>query len=449
MTNFLNKIATIATRPEVRGVFWTMAIKVASILSAFTLFTFAARVLGEEEFGRFAMFFSAASMLGVFAVYGQEMLIIRSWNENISRKRFDLAKGSIVFGLGVSAFGGAVCAAAITLYYFYSASPLVAFSAGAFVLVSVFLLFFSSFARTIVSITLGDGQREITAFLIANIVLIACYSLSVALPLVWVINLLTLGMIAAILLQSVCLLRVLRRSYPEIFDVASAFDLPSWRPTSFRLWVASALDTINQYLDVILIGYLLDPIAAGAYFVATRLANGFASVADAFNMFAMRHFPELYYKRDTVGMTKLLQTLSTLTALAVVFGLIFVAFAGHYLLLLFGEEYVVYTHVLLVLCIGTSAMAAAGPAASVLMLTGNETPYLRIVALTVFLRIAGLVLVTPLFGIVGAAAATALSLVVMAFLIGFKSWTATGLNVSATRILRSGRRLPQQTGENC
>ncbi|MCV0423967.1 MAG: polysaccharide biosynthesis C-terminal domain-containing protein [Roseibium sp.] len=415
-----------------------MTVKVASISSSFLLFTFAARVMGEEHFGHFAVFFSAASMLAVVAAFGQEMLIIRLWSKYIAENRLDLAKGSIVFGLIVSAIGGVIGASVIALYFGNTDSVSAAVSAGAYVAAAILLLFLSSLARTVVSILAGDGQRELTALFFANLALIACYFLELELSMIWVINLLTIGKLTAVSVQVYCLLRVIRQSYPKLFQTQHQFDAAAWLPSSCRLWIASALETSNQYLDVILIGLLLDPIAAGAYFVATRLANGFASIADAFNMFAMRHFPELYFRRDSVGMARLLTTLAVLTAFAVAGGLAVIVVAGHWILLLFGEEYVAYYHVLLVLCIGTAAMAASGPAAPVLMVTGSESPYLRIVALSVALRITGFVVLIPVFEILGAAVATAFSLIVMAVLIGNKSQAMTGMNVTATRIFFPG-----------
>jgi O-antigen/teichoic acid export membrane protein len=435
MKNLFAFLVSIALRPEVKGIITTILIKALSILSAFLLFTLSARVLGEEQFGQFALFFSAASMLAVAAVFGQEMLIIRIWNENTATGRMDLAKGGIVFGLLISAVGATIGATLMALTVYFLDTFAAALSAGLFVIVAVFLAFLSSLTRTVVSILMGDGQRELTAFLPAIVVLFACLALGLSLSAIWAVNLVTLGMTLAVALQIFYLLRVLRKAHTDLFKTPCVYAPELWLPSSLRLWCASMLEVSNQYLDVILIGFLLDPIAAGAYFVVTRLANGFASVADAFNMFAMRQFPEAYYKRDRAALITLLQTLAILTALAVVCGLVIVGFAGHWLLLIFGEEYVAYYHVLLILCLGSAAMAATGPAAPVLMLTGYEGSYLRVVALSVFLRIAGFLAIVPYFGIVGAAATTTLSLIVLAVLVSIKSQAATGYNVTATRIL--------------
>lgn len=435
MKNLFASFTAFAQRAEVMGVITSIVIKAVSILSAFLLFTLSARVLGEEQFGQFALFFSAASMVSVAAVFGQEMLIVRVWNEHIAAGRLDLVKGGIVFGLAISVSGGVLGAAVMGLIVYFYHSFAAALIASVFVAVAVFLLFLSSLARSVVSILMGDGQREMTAFLPANLGLGVCLALSLSLSVTWVVNLLTLGMVLAVAFQIFYLLRVLRRTQPDIFKSSSSYTPETWFPSSLRLWGASLLEVSNQYLDVILIGYLLDPIAAGAYFVTTRLANGFASVADAFNTFAMRQFPELYYKRDSVGLVRLLQTLALLTGLAVVSGLIVVGFAGDWLLLIFGEEYMGYYHVLLILCLGTSALAATGPAAPVLMLTGHEGAYLRIVTISVLVRAVGFIFVVPLFGIVGAALTTAVSLLVMAVLVGIKAQVSTGYNVTATRVL--------------
>lgn len=447
MNALVAKLCAVLGRTDVKGIIGSLAVKAASILSAFALFTFAARVLGEEKFGQFAMFFSGASMLAVVAIFGQEMLIIRTWSEKIASGQYDLVKGGIVFGVLASLVGGGLAASAIMIYLAQTETLATILSAGAFVAIAVLLLFFSSLCRTVVSVFAGDGQRELTAFFPANVFLIVCFAIGASTTITWVINLLTLGMCAGLAVQAFLLQRTMHDELGKVLRAETRFDFDLWMPSSFRLWFASILEATNQHLDVILIGFLMDPIAAGAYFVATRLANGFASVADGFNMFATRRFPNLYYKRAGEELSSLLQTLAILIALTIGIGLLVVVLAGQWLLAIFGSEYMAFSQVLLILCLGTTAMAASGPAAPILMLTGGEGPYLKIVAISVATRILGFVALIPAFGIYGAAIATTVSLAIMAVMIGVKAKTITGLNVTVTRLFSSGTQSMPTTKE--
>ena len=57
--------------------------------------------------------------------------------------------------------------------------------------------------------------------------------------------------------------------------------------------------------------------------------------------------------------------------------------SGYGLLAVFNPAYVVYYPALVMLCVGTAAVAATGPCAPILMLTGHEGRYLGIIAASV------------------------------------------------------------------
>src|SRR5690606_27704479 len=103
---------------------------------------------------------------------------------------------------------------------------------------------------------------------------------------------------AAIVIQIVAIRGAVKRRFPELFGVVPAYEQSVWLSRSLRLWLSSTIEACNQYLDVILFGLLMNPAAAGAYFVLTRLANLNATVANAMHVFSTRHLPDLYYSKD-------------------------------------------------------------------------------------------------------------------------------------------------------
>ena len=92
-----------------------------------------------------------------------------------------------------------------------------------------------------------------------------------------------------------------------------------WGGRSARLWLSNALEAANQYLDVLVIGYLVDPATAGAWFVLTRVANVISVATDAIHMFSTRHIPELYYRGRFAELSRILDTVAWVT-LIVIFG---------------------------------------------------------------------------------------------------------------------------------
>jgi O-antigen/teichoic acid export membrane protein len=293
----------------------------------------------------------------------------------------------------------------------------------------------SHLVRAAVGMGVGDGVGNL--FVSAPVLIwlpIAHFSgrpVSVTL----VFALLALGAGAAILVHLVVMARVLRRRIPGFGSVRARVETRLWTTRSLKLWLSSGLETANQYLDVLIIGYLLSPSVAGAYFVVTRLANAFAAASDSLNLFATRHIPDLYYRRDFDQLGRILNTIAGTTAAVVVIGLVAIAALGFWVLTLVSPAYGEYYPALVVLCVGTAALAAAGPSASFLMLTGHEGRYLAILALTVLLRAAAFVALTPGFGILGAVAATTGSFMVMALALRHATRKLAGIDASLLRLM--------------
>ena len=108
---------------------------------------------------------------------------------------------------------------------------------------------------------------------------------------------------------------------------------------------------------------------------------------------------------------------------------------GRFFLSIFNDAYVPYYPALALLCFGTAAVAAAGPSGSILMLTGHEGRYLKIIALTVLIRAVGFFALIPAFGIMGAVSATTISFVFMTAMLRYQSKKLTGLDGSVLRLL--------------
>ena len=127
-------------------------------------------------------------------------------------------------------------------------------------------------------------------------------------------------------------------------------DVASWVPRSFRMWLSAMLDTANQYLEVIVIGFFLGPAVAAFYFVATRITNVFSMIAASMTGYATSRISALYHTgaRDELQQTLALARRSSAHCsppapfVAIVFG-------GKLLLWSFGAVYVASYPALLVL----------------------------------------------------------------------------------------------------
>src|SRR5262249_50295685 len=118
---------------------------------------------------------------------------------------------------------------------------------------------------------------------------------------------------------------------------------------------------------------------------------------------------------------------------------------GKLLLWVFGAAYVSAYPALIVLTLGASVSALAGPAGYVLLMTGNEGIYPRIMAGGLVLRFALIAILGPLFGLMGAVVAWSISAVAIAVALTIACRFFVGLDPSLNSVLRRGLPTPTLT----
>jgi O-antigen/teichoic acid export membrane protein len=385
-----------------QGALVAFLIKLGGSSLNIVMFTIAARVIGPVEFGQFAIWFNLVSFLAVIAVCGQETLIVRSWNEYTHQHRYDLARGAISFGIVVCAAAAlfwAGCVAIGSSVAGWASSPGLVVAACLFLIAQTMASFSSNLARTIVGYLLGESLREAWRLVvIVGALLLALGHVQITMTTLFALC--VIGVSLMILIQYV----VVRRSLPpQIRVVAPTTDVSAWLKRSLPMWAAAFLDASSQYLDVILLGLVLSPVAAGGYFVAARLANVFAMIAGGMANYSATPIASLFFTGHHPELQRSLRMVSLAVAALVVAGLAVIFVGGDLLLMIFGKSYVDQHGILVVLSIGTAVAALGGPAMYVLLLTGHEALYSRVVVIGLVLRVVALVVLAPRFGAIAAA----------------------------------------------
>lgn len=438
--NRLQALVSRASRlpPSTRGMVGVVALKASVVALNFALIFLAARALGSHDFGTYSIVFSAAGLFCVAANCGQQMLVVRSWSEYAGNARAGLLKGSLIFSTAACVLGAAVVSAGFWIWLGLAGDAALAGAAACFVFFQTLVLFSLHLVRMAVGIARADVHANLTASAPPLLFLLACLVSGHQADVATVFAVYAAGLFVALAIHLDALRRTLRAS-PVLRSAEARFDLPSWRPRSVKLWLSSVLEASNQYLDVLVVGLLLNPSTAGAYFVTTRLANIFAAASNAVHIFSTRHVPELFFRNDSAALAGVLNAVAWMTAVSVAGGSVILLGAGEPILAAFNPAYAAYFPALVVLGVGTAAVAAVGPSGPMLMLTGHEGRYLRILATSIALRAAGFFVLIPAFGLMGAVVATSLSLVVMALHLHRSALALVGLNCSATRLLRPWR----------
>jgi O-antigen/teichoic acid export membrane protein len=397
-----NIISRFAGADIAQGALVAFLVKLGGSSLNIVMFTIAARIIGPAEFGQFAIWFNLVSFLAIIALCGQETLIVRSWNEYTHQHRYDLARGAILFGLVVcvsAALFWAVCVAAGSSLTGWASSPGLVAAACLFLIAQAMACFSSNLARTVVGFLPGEGLREAWRFVvIVGALLLALGHFQITMTTLFVLCI--AGVSLMMLIQCVAVRRSLP---PQIYGIAATTDVPAWIKRSLPMWAAAFLDASSQYLDVVLLGLLLSPVAAGGYFVAARLANVFAMIAGGMANYSATPIASLFFTGDHPELQRSLKMVSLAVATLVVAGLAVVFAGGDFLLMIFGKSYADQHGILIVLSIGSAVAALGGPAMYVLLLTGHEALYSRVVVIGLVLRVIALVVLVPRFGAIAAA----------------------------------------------
>jgi O-antigen/teichoic acid export membrane protein len=231
---------------------------------------------------------------------------------------------------------------------------------------------------------------------------------------------------------------LLRRRLPKALTAAAPDDRArEWLGTGLAFMWLVAMSALHTNVDTILVGALAGPDDAGVYRVATQLAMFVGlpltavSIAMAPSISALhatgRH-EEL--QRRLAGAARTIFVCAALVA-------IFVAFAGSRVLAAFGADFGVGYVPAMVLVVAYLFHSAMATSSYLLFMTSHERAATLAFMAGVAINVTANLLLTPQYGILGAAIATGISLCVVSFACACLAWRLTGVN--ATVFARAGQ----------
>lgn len=173
--------------------------------------------------------------------------------------------------------------------------------------------------------------------------------------------------------------------------------------TSFPIFVTRIAGMLIEYSNVLLLGYLAGPAAAGAYFAAERLAQLAsvpASIVSSVTLpdMAAANAVDNYSQLQSITMRTTHTGLWPTAVIVTVLG-----FLADPLLGLFGDGFSSAAPILVILVIGVLVKAALGPVQELLMMTGKEKYLPPVLICTAIIHLLFLWALVPSLGAVGAA----------------------------------------------
>lgn len=412
----IERIRAIAAGKGFQKIFWSLVSRGSSTVLSFALLFVASHVLDTNEYGLYIFLFSVGSSLGLIAVFGQQVLLVKHFRL-ATHARGETNQSLLYYNalwLGIGCGGQLLAALVIWLLsdripYPYDHLPIALLFGAIFTLSEYMQSYFIVHARIVLALVPRENLWR----------LLSCAALGL---LAWA-GLLQTGAVAIEIVTGLLALMV---GYQFVRFVAheglgflhaptARAEVPSreWRRETLTFTANGFFSSAALYFETILIGIAIGLDVAAFYFVATRIASLLILPVLAIDTVGVPLISARFQERDHEGAQKLVSMLSAGSfALALIGGVVLFVI-GPFVLHLFDPSFVEHFPVLVLLSIGAIAHAFFGPGTWLMMIGGGEA-YLLKARSVVFVVYLGLLFVlASQFGPEGVAMAGVIELVTL------------------------------------
>lgn len=411
----------------------SLVIKVATAGLTYGMYVILSRLMGVVDYGYFAFGLSLATILAIGANYGQQTAILRYWPEETVAGRPQKALEALRAGGAITLIAGVAISLALlgvsAATDIFDPEPVFhLYAAAALILPLALAEYWSSALRAQGSVWTALTPRDILWRLGLPLFVVALYYAGVTLS-GWAALLLTAAVLGLALAVQYLFAQARRYEIaPGTSGLKSYWGEHGRSSRSFFL--GTVLDSAALNVDIIFVGLLVAPAAAGIYFNAFRTAGLLTLFMFAITLVVAPMVARHYH----AGEMRQAQAITALCAWAgFIFSLgVFVGFLlfGDFILGLFGEGQEQGKLILILLSIGLLFDAATGPSRIVLMMTGHERAYVRIFGSIVVAGMLVQLAVIPIFGLVGAALVNMLSRIAAQLAIAWFAHRRIGLDTT-------------------
>jgi O-antigen/teichoic acid export membrane protein len=244
-----------------------------------------------------------------------------------------------------------------------------------------------------------------------------------------VMGLQVLAVAGAFLLGAALLWRSLPR---EVGPAVPAYATRAWAVSALPFLLMGGLNLVNYQTDLIMLGWFGTAAEVGVYRVAGVGSGLVVFVLGAANAMLAPTIAALHARGETRRLQRVVTQSARLVLLcALPAALALILFGRWILTAVFGAEYAVGATALAILAAAQLANAATGSVGQLLSMTGHERDAARGIALSALINVVLNALLIPRWGMNGAAAASAASLITWNVLLAILVHRRLGLHSTA------------------
>lgn len=400
-----------------------------------------ARWMGSFDYGIYVFVWTWVLVLGGLAPLGLNVTIIRMLPEYSERGQFKLARGllhgsrlfSLTFGTVIAALGIAVLTVFDGLIADYYLLP-----------AYLVMIAIPMFCLTDMQDGIGRAQSWMAVALIPPYVLrplLLLGGMAFAHAVGWPTTAATAAAAAVGATWATAVIQAIAihwRSPQDLKSGPRTYDVKPWMMTSLPLSVMVACDLALQNVDVLVISKFMSPVDVGIYFAAAKTMSLIMFVHYAVGSAVANRFAKLNARGDKKALQNLVTDSVNWTFWPSLLGAVVLLILGKPLLWLFGPGFESGYPVMLILVAGFMIRSSFGPVEFMLNMLGQQKLCAAILVFSALSTVALNFAFVPHFGLVGAATATSLSLVLAPVLHAIVARRRLGLETAIWRNLTVG-----------
>jgi O-antigen/teichoic acid export membrane protein len=410
-----------------RAAVGSLLVKVLGAGLEFLLHVLLARALGVTGYGIYVYVFTWISVLAMMAAFGLDTAAIRVVASYKAHSEWPLLRGFLATAFRIVLINSTIVALLVLLLVIYVVDGKAfvftpTFQAAVFLLPLMALIRLrQGVLRGLKHVVRAELPDAMLRPVLIAVSLMGVYYFHSGLVTAPAAMLCALGAtMVAFLLGGFWLLQLLPHSLRK---AKSVHDTKGWISIAFPLLFIAGMQLVLSQTDVIMLGAMLDPQSAGIYAATARIAGFVTFGLMAINAIAAPMIAEYHSLSNRNELQRLL-TLAARGAFIFMVGVgAVLVIAGKFVLALFGNEFTHAYTALLILLAGETINAIAGSVGFLMTMTGHHVHAAIIFAGSAILNVLLNALLIPLFGVEGAAIATALTTALWNIvMLGYVQW---------------------------
>jgi O-antigen/teichoic acid export membrane protein len=207
-------------------------------------------------------------------------------------------------------------------------------------------------------------------------------------------------------------------------------ELKAWIKISLPLLIMMSSDLLLQNTDILVVSHFMTPADVGIYFAAGKTMALIMFVHYAVGSAVAHKFAALNARGDKEGLRTFVNDAVNWTFWPSLAGALIILALGKPLLWLFGPQFESGYPVMGILVLGFLCRSAMGPAEYLLNMLGEQALCATVLTAAALLNIALNFAFVPAFGLIGAASATALSLIFSALANSIVVWHRLDIEIA-------------------